>query len=195
MKERNGSVNLHGQQKVEKCEEASEFLMAAMQGQPVQERTNPAGSVEQAWMAVMAWYQSQVDADRDDMEEEFDNIATQVDEGPKISMDLEYDGLYRPGSCGAAVDMSGGSTLQRTSISSIPGKCIPCWKVNDFDTIVRAKARLVARGNGQSAGVDNFENYSPRKSVAEYPFDGCHRVRVEVRQKFFMPSRRLSRQR
>ena len=31
MEERNRSINLHGQQKVEKCEKAWEFPMAAMQ--------------------------------------------------------------------------------------------------------------------------------------------------------------------
>ena len=48
MEERNRSIYLHGQQRVEKCEKAWEFLMEAMQGQPVEERMHAAGSVEGA---------------------------------------------------------------------------------------------------------------------------------------------------
>ena len=48
MKEHNRPVNLHGQQRVEKCEKAWKFMMEAMQGQPVEELMHAAGSVEGA---------------------------------------------------------------------------------------------------------------------------------------------------
>ena len=75
MEERNRSVHRHGQQRVEKCEKAWEFLMEAMQGQRVEERMHAAGSVEGAWKAVMVWYQPHGDAERDHLEKEFENIA------------------------------------------------------------------------------------------------------------------------
>ena len=48
----------------------------------------------------------------------------------------------------------------------ISSKWVCSWKVNEFGRVVRAKARLVARGFGQRAGVGYFETYSPCPSVA-----------------------------
>ena len=84
MEERNRSVYRHGQQSVEKCDKAWEFLMERMQGQPVEERMHASGSVKEAWKAVMAWYQPQGDAEEDNLEREFENIAMKEDEDPKL---------------------------------------------------------------------------------------------------------------
>ena len=53
MADRDRLVYRHGPEKVEKYEKAWEFLMEAMQGQPVEERKHATGSVEGAWKAVM----------------------------------------------------------------------------------------------------------------------------------------------
>ena len=74
----------YGQEKVEKCAKAWEFLMEAMQGHPVEERMHASGSVEGVWQAVMTWYQPRGDAERDHLEDDFDNIAMQGDEDPKL---------------------------------------------------------------------------------------------------------------
>ena len=84
MEQRNLSVSLHGQQRVETFQTAWEFLMEAMTGQPVEEQMNAAGSVERAWKAVMAWCQPQSDAEMDHLENEFENIPVQEDEDFKI---------------------------------------------------------------------------------------------------------------
>lgn len=84
MEERDRSVCRHGQQKIEKCEEAWEFLMESMQGKPVGERMHAAGSVEGVWKAVMAWYHLQGDAERGHLEKEYETIAMQGDEDPKL---------------------------------------------------------------------------------------------------------------
>ena len=84
MEQRNLSVSLHGQQRVETFQTGWEFLMEAMTGQPVEEQMNAAGSVERAWKAVMAWCQPQSDAEMDHLENEFENIPMQEDEDFKI---------------------------------------------------------------------------------------------------------------
>ena len=84
MKQRNLSVNLHGQQTVETRQKAWEVLMEAMPGQPVEERMQAAGSVERAWKAVMAWCQPHFDAEMDNLENEVENIAMQGDEDFKL---------------------------------------------------------------------------------------------------------------
>lgn len=66
----------------------------------------------------------------------------------------------------------------------ISSKWVFSWKVNEFGRVVRAKARLVARGFGQREGVDFFETFSPCPSVTsirllaaiacELDLDLCH---------------------
>ena len=66
----------------------------------------------------------------------------------------------------------------------ISAKWVYSWKVNELGHIVRAKARLVARGFAQREGIDFFETFSPCPSVAsirllaaiacEFGWDLCH---------------------
>ena len=44
------------------------------------------------------------------------------------------------------------------------------WKSDEFGRVVRAKARLVARGFGQRAGFDFFETFPPCPSVISIRF-------------------------
>ena len=53
----------------------------------------------------------------------------------------------------------------RPGTNIISAKWVYLWKVNEFGGVVRAKARLVARGFSQREGVDFFETYSPCPSV------------------------------
>ena len=66
----------------------------------------------------------------------------------------------------------------------ISAKWAYSWKVNELGHVVRAKARLVARGFAQREGIDFFETFSPCPSVAsirllaaiacEFGWDLCH---------------------
>ena len=78
-------------------------------------------------------------------------------------MGLEFDGLYRAGVFGAVVDGSHVATKRHQRVSA---NWIYSWKVNEFGIVVRAKARLIARGFGKSAGLDFFETFPPCPSVA-----------------------------
>ena len=58
--------------------------MKAVQGQPVKERVHVTGTAGGALKAVIASYQQRVDAERDHLEKEFENMAMQGDEDPKL---------------------------------------------------------------------------------------------------------------
>ena len=66
----------------------------------------------------------------------------------------------------------------------ISAKWVYSWKVNELGRVVRAKARLVARGFAQREDIDFFETFLPCPSVAsirllaaiacEFARDLCH---------------------
>ena len=66
----------------------------------------------------------------------------------------------------------------------ISAKWVCSWKVNELGHVVRAKARLVARGPTQREGIDFFETFLPCPSVVsirllaaiacEFGWDLCH---------------------
>ena len=51
----------------------------------------------------------------------------------------------------------------------ISAKWVYSWKANELGHVVRAKARLVARGFAQREGLDFFETFSSCPSVASIP--------------------------
>ena len=87
MAERKPSIYRYGFEELEKCEKFWEFLVEAMQGQPVEQRVHTAGSVEAAWKAPINWYMLSGDAKRDHLERELDNISMDGDEDPKLFFD------------------------------------------------------------------------------------------------------------
>ena len=66
----------------------------------------------------------------------------------------------------------------------ISAKWVFTWKTNELGKVVRAKARLVARGFRQVEGVDYFETFAPTPAsscvrllasiACEVDFDLCH---------------------
>ena len=74
MAQRDRLICRYGPEKVKKCQTAWEFLMEAMQGQPVEERMHAAGSVAGEWKAIM-----------DHLQKDYKNIAMQGDKDPRLS--------------------------------------------------------------------------------------------------------------
>ena len=72
----------------------------------------------------------------------------------------ELKGLNPTGTFEAA-----GSEQQRGT-NVVSAKWVYSWKVNELGHVVRAKAWLVARGFAQREGIDLFETFLPRPSVA-----------------------------
>ena len=76
-----------------------------------------------------------------------------------------------------------GGTYQR-GINIISVRWVYSWKSDEFGIVVRAKARLVARGFGQREGIDLFDTFFPCPSVisirllaalaCELDLDLCH---------------------
>ena len=58
--------------------------MKAMQGESVKKRVHVTGSAEGTWKALIAWDQHRAHAERDHIEEEFENIAMQRNEDHKL---------------------------------------------------------------------------------------------------------------
>ena len=76
-----------------------------------------------------------------------------------------------------------GGTGQR-EINVISARWVYSWKSDEFGIVVRAKARLVARGFGQREGIDLFDTFFPCPPVmsirllaalaCELDLDMCH---------------------
>ena len=76
-----------------------------------------------------------------------------------------------------------GGTQQR-GINIISARWVYSWKSDEFGVVVRATARLVARGFGQREGVDFFDTFFPCPSAmsirllaalaCELDLDLCH---------------------
>ena len=73
----------------------------------------------------------------------------------------------------------------------VSAKWVYSWKMNELGRVVRAKARLVARGFAQREGIDFFETFSSCPSVASIRLlaaIACEFIRTYA---ILMPSKRL----
>ena len=52
------------------------------------------------------------------------------------------------------------------------------WKFNEHGDVIRAKARLVARGFKQRKGIDFFETFCTDARGVLFSFIGCYCMRV-----------------
>ena len=72
--------------------------------------------------------------------------------------DREYNRLHDIKTLGGKEDPKGGKV--------IGAKWVYKWKTNEFGEVVKAKARLIAKGFSQRKGIDYFETFSPTPSTS-----------------------------
>ena len=77
----------------------------------------------------------------------------------------EIAGLEEAGTFGDASQQQGGNVVS--------AKWVNTWKSDENGTVVKAKARLVARGFSQRPVVDYHDTFAPTPTTPWYPLDGC----------------------
>ena len=73
----------------------------------------------------------------------------------------------------------------------VSAKWVYSWKANELEHVVRAEARLVARGFAQRESIEFFETFSPCPSVASIRLLAAFACELGWDLFILMPSKRL----